>query len=133
MPELGGDLLLLPDELLPLAASLVAPLLVGVRKLRMAMQEPPHPPSKRREDQGEEEEAHQEERDLRQDRNQDPDHPEDEEHDSPGDVPDLASPFAARGFRRGVVRAAGGGGPGQAGRFYVAPIDVSCRRPLRYD
>src|SRR5262245_41942379 len=95
------------------------------------MQEPPHPPSKRREDQGEEEEAHQEEGDLRQDGDQDPDHPEDEEHDSPDDVPDLASPFAAGGFRRGMVRATGGGGPGQAGRFYVALLDVTRRRPSR--
>src|SRR5262245_51889495 len=109
MPHPGGDFLLFPDELLPLAAPLVSPLLVGARELRVTMQKPPHPPSQWRKDEGKEEEAHQEERDLRQNRNQDPDHTEDEEDDSPDDVPSLASRLAAPAFWKGTVRAGGEG------------------------
>src|SRR5207249_926783 len=88
------QLLPLADHRAPLLPSLVSPPLVSVRQLRMAVEEPANGAPHGWGDQGQEEETHGKEDELRHDGDEDPDDAEDEEEDREDEVPDFVPPRA---------------------------------------
>jgi hypothetical protein len=86
-----GAAFLPSDSFAPLFPAAVLPALERVGEPRMAMKESPEPAAHGRKDEGEKEHAHDEERDLRHDRNQNADDPEHEENSRPDEVSRPAS------------------------------------------
>jgi hypothetical protein len=83
---MSGPVFPLPDVLLPFFAPPVLPFLVGVSHFRVPMQETPQRPPDARKDERQKEQAHDEERNLGNDRQQDTDHSQHEEKPRPKEI-----------------------------------------------